>query len=42
MLRVRETYEVLQGFGVRYRITRRTWWLFGVLPVAWATRMERT
>lgn len=41
MLKLRETTETITGFGVRYRITRRTWLLFGILPVAWSETTER-
>lgn len=41
MLTVREKVETVPGFGVTYRIRRRTWLLFGVLPVAWTRETER-
>lgn len=41
VLKVKETIEVVQGFGVTYRIKRRTWLLFGVLPLLWVQNTER-
>ena len=42
MLSVRETFDVVPGFGVTYRIRRRTWLLFGLLPVMWSEQTERS
>ena len=41
MMKVRETIRTVPGFGVTYRIKRRTWLLFGVVPIAWSETMER-
>ncbi|WP_254915488.1 hypothetical protein [Haematobacter massiliensis] len=41
MIKVRESFELVQGFGCSYRVVRRTWLLFGFIPVAWEKRMER-
>ncbi|WP_254915610.1 hypothetical protein [Haematobacter massiliensis] len=41
MIKVRDSVEIVQGFGCRYRVVRRTWMLFGLIPVAWETRTER-
>lgn len=41
MLRVSETVEVVDGFGCRYRVTVRTWRLFG-MPLWAIRRTERS
>ncbi|WP_375263222.1 hypothetical protein [Palleronia sp.] len=41
MIEVRETVETVPGFGVTYRVKRRTWLLFGVIPVAWSRETVR-
>lgn len=41
VLRVRETVEVIPGFGVTYQVRRRTWLLFGIIPLVWAREIER-
>lgn len=33
MLKVRETFETIEGFGCRYRKTTRIYLLFGIIPV---------
>ena len=41
MLTVRESVEIVPGFGVTYRITRRTLLMFGLLPIMCWTSTER-
>lgn len=41
MLKARESNKTLSGFGVTYRITRCTWLLFGVIPLAWSKEVLR-
>lgn len=41
LIKVREEIQVVPGFGVTYRITRRTWLLFGIIPIAWSKETKR-
>jgi hypothetical protein len=41
MLKVRESREVIQGFGCRYVVTRRVWLLFGLVPVWRVDQQQR-
>lgn len=41
MLTVREKTTTIPGFGVTYRVTERTWLLFGMVPVMWWRATER-
>lgn len=41
MIRTVEKVELLAGFGCTYRKTRRTAWLFGLVPLSTRITRER-